>query len=107
MATAAPSNRGVNGSLSKPTPPSAASTGTLSWITAALVAGSRGSTEYQTTYPIFFFNDTETTEIYTPATVGDDPASSTRLSNPAKGTVRRKLPAVAATASPAPRPRNE
>lgn len=95
------------GSPRNTTPATAAMTGTLNCMVAAFVAFKPGSAAYHIAYPTPDARPPEIAAYKIPAPLREAPATVTTHKAAAKGTARRKLPAVAAVGSPAPLPRKE
>src|SRR5713101_2114301 len=107
IAAEAAARRGVIASDRNTTPPNAAISGTDNCTVAARMADSPFSAAYQMTYPMPDVSAPEAIARATPAASDCALLASTRLSTRASGAARTKLPAVAASGSATPRPRNE
>src|ERR1700737_1944106 len=94
MAADAIKRRGVMDSPSNMMPPAAAITGTLSCTVAAIVAFSPRKAAYQMTYPTPDVNAPDNIAYQKPALSKEAHGSMATLKPAAKGTARRKFPAV-------------
>src|SRR5471032_1364684 len=105
----AAARRGVITSDRNATPPNAAISGTDNCTVAARMAVSLLSAAYQMTYPMPDVSAPEAIARATPASFAYALALAMKrtLSKTASGAARAKFPAVAASGSATPRPRNE
>ena len=88
-------------------PPTAASTGTLSCTVAALVVLNSFKAMYQMAYPSPEASTPDDIAYQMPELSSEAHGNMATLSAPAKGTARKKFPAVIRVASPELVPRTE